>query len=132
LCIDESFSGFNKENIGERLFDANGEQTLYLKNVLGFLNEYQKRFNRTSVFCKKIIELDLLEPMQAQITSAKGSGVTVTGFLTINKKKLKELSSDQIQSLLKSDELELIYLHLQSLHNLDKFAGLIEQKNDDQ
>jgi hypothetical protein len=129
LCIDESFSGCNQGNIGERLFDANGEQTMYLKNVLGFLNEYQVRFNRTTIFCKKLVELDLLEPMQAQIRSSQGSGVTVTGFLTVNKKRLKALSAEQLQTLVVSDELELIYLHLQSLRNIDHFSALI--KNDE-
>lgn len=129
LCIDETFSGCNQKNIGERLFDANGEQTIYLKNVLGFLNEYQVRFNRTTMFCKKIVELDLLEPMQAQIKPAKGSGITVTGFLTISKKKLKKLSGEQLEALIKTDELELIYLHLQSLRNIDRFADLINKED---
>ena len=36
LCVDESFEGCNQEGRGERLFDSQGEQTLYLSNVLGF------------------------------------------------------------------------------------------------
>lgn len=129
LCIDETFSGCNKANIGERLFDANGEQTLYLKNVLGFLNEYQVHFNRTTLFCKRLTELGLLEPMQAHIKPAKGSTVKVTGFSTISKKRLKTLTSEQLQQLLKTDELELIYLHLQSLRNMDRFTDLVGQDN---
>lgn len=132
LCIDESFTGCNQENIGERLFDANGEQTLYLKKVLGFLNEYQLHFNLTKAFCKKLEEFGLLEPMSAQIKPAKGSNIVVTGFLTVNKRKLKALSSEQLQSLIKTDEMELIYLHLQSLRNLDRFAGKIENSSEQQ
>jgi hypothetical protein len=127
LCIDETFSGCNQKNIGERLFDANGEQTMYLKNVLGFLNEYQTQFNRTVQLCQKLSELNLLEPMRAQIRPANGSAVTLGGFLTVSRKRLKELSADQLHSLVKSDALELIYLHLQSLQNLKKFTGLIDQ-----
>jgi len=127
LCIDEKFTGCNQNNVGERLFDANGEQTIYLKKVLGFLNEYQVQFNRTAQLCKKLTELKLLEPMRAQIRPAKGSAVTVGGFLTVSRKRLKELTADQLQSLVRSDALELIYLHLQSLQNLKRFTGLIEQ-----
>ena len=44
LHIDESFEGCNQDGRGERLFDSDGNQTQYLKNVLNFLQEYQQRF----------------------------------------------------------------------------------------
>src|SRR5262245_61620894 len=37
LMVDESCAGFNKSGKGEMLFDADGEQTAFLKNVLAFL-----------------------------------------------------------------------------------------------
>ena len=49
LCIDESFEGANNNGRGERLFDADGEQTQYLRSVLGFLQAYQVQFQRTRV-----------------------------------------------------------------------------------
>ncbi len=128
LCIDESFAGCNQENIGERLFDSKGEQTVYLKNVLGFLKEYQVRFARTKAFCKKLSELELLEPMNAQINSPSGERAVLTGFLTVNRKKLKSLSGEQLESLIKTDEMELVYTHLQSLRNLDLLADKIKSR----
>ncbi|MBD3316153.1 MAG: multidrug transporter, partial [Chitinivibrionales bacterium] len=125
LCIDESFSGCNQEGRGERLFDAQGEQTLYLKNVLDFLKEYQTRFSRTKAFCTKLNELGLLEPMNAQIRPVEGGNITLTGFMAVNRAKLKELPADQLQGLVKTDELELIYLHLQSLRNFEMFLEKI-------
>jgi hypothetical protein len=119
LCIDESFAGCNQDGAGERLFDSEGKQSVYLKNVIGFLREYQKQFVRTKAFCQKLEELNLLEPMQAQISPANGKRARLTGFTAVSRKKLKALKAEQLHELLKSDELELIYLHLQSLRNFE-------------
>lgn len=118
LCIDENFSGCNTEGLGERLFDAEGENTQYLGGVLNFLEEYQAHFNRTKVFCEKLVELDLLEPMTAQF-KVEGESKTLSGFMGINRDKIKALSGDQLSELAKTDGLELLYLHLQSLRNLN-------------
>jgi hypothetical protein len=124
LCVDESFQGCNQDGLGERLFDSEGKQSIYLKNVLGFLKEYQKQHARTKVFCKKLEELGLLETMQAVIDPAGGKRARLTGFLAVNRAKLKGLSAKQVEGLFKTDELELIYLHLQSLRN---FEVLVEK-----
>jgi hypothetical protein len=72
LCIDEEFSGFNHEGRGQRLFEDSGRPSAYVDNVLKFLQEYQAQFLRTQALCKKIRDLDLLEPMQAQVEMASG------------------------------------------------------------
>jgi len=125
LCIDEEFSGCNQDGVGERLFDAEAEQTQYLKSVLNFSSEYQGQFNRTQVFCKKLKELDLLEPMQAQITLPSGQKMNLGGFQAVSRERLKKLSDEQIVELAKTDELELIYLHLQSMRNFNAMVGMI-------
>lgn len=117
LCIDESFSGCNQDGVGERLFDAGGERTQYLESVLGFLKQEQVAYQRTRAFCNKLKELNLLEPTQAQITSASGQKTGLRGFQAVNRDRLKGLSGDQLKDLAKTDELELIYLHLHSLKN---------------
>lgn len=125
LCIDEEFSGCNQDGIGERLFDTEGEKTQYLQSVLNFSSEYQGQFNLTQVFCKKLQELDLLEPMQAQITLLTGQKLNLGGFQAVSRERLKKLSDEQIATLAKTDELELIYLHLQSMRNFNAMVGRI-------
>ncbi len=117
LCIDEGYSGCNKEGRGERLFDADGEQTQYLKSIVDFLQHYQAHHARTEDFCKKLIELNLLETMGAQITPVGGQQITLSGFKTINRERLKALSGEQLRELAQADLLELIYIHLQSIRN---------------
>lgn len=131
LCIDEEFSGCNEDGKGERLFDSEGEQTQYLQSVLNFSSEYQGQFNRTQLFCKKLKELDLLEPMQAQITLPSGQKMNLGGFQAINREKLKALSNEQLGELAKTDELELIYLHLQSMRNFNAMISKISGNDAD-
>ncbi len=127
LCIDEEFNGFNQDGEGERLFTDEGEQTTYLKGVLDFQTDFQRFFQRTRTFCQRLQELELLEPMQAQLKFGSGAEKTITGFLAVKRDRLKDLSGEQLSELAVVDELELIYLHLQSMQNVKELAGRIKQ-----
>lgn len=123
LCIDEEYRGLNTEGEGERLFSDEGEQTAYLDEVLEFQKEYQLAFRRTQVFCRRIIDLELLEPMQAQVTRKGGEQQSISGFRAVNREKFKFLKGEQLSELSRTDELELIFLHLQSMQNIVNVAN---------
>jgi hypothetical protein len=127
LCIDEEYTGCNREGRGERLFDSDGERTQYLGSVLNFVKEYQAQFNRTKLFCDKLREFDLLEPMQAQFNLPSGQRKSLSGFMAVSRDKLRSLSDEQLAQLARSDELELIYIHLQSMKN---FATMLERETE--
>ncbi len=118
LCIDEKYEGFNQEGRGERLFDSEGQQTQYLSNMLNFLQEYQKQFELTKLFCKQLKELNLVEPMQAKFSISGGEEKSLTGFSGVNQERLRELSGEQLEQLMKTGQLDLLYYHLQSMRNL--------------
>lgn len=120
LCIDEDYAGVNDEGRGNRLFDEEGERSDYLEKVLDFLKEYQSEFNRTQLLCDKLKELELLEPMQAQIKLNTGKQLSLTGFQAVSREKLNALSADALSDLAKSGALELIYVHLYSLKNFEE------------
>jgi len=124
LCIDEDFSGCNQTGRGEKLFDADEEMTQYLKNVLNFSKEYQGQYKRSQAFCTTLQKLNLLEPMKAQITYKTGEKGNLGGFLVVSRTRLKALTDQQLLGLAKTDELELIYLHLQSLRN---FSAMVDR-----
>lgn len=119
LCVDEEFPGVNQEGRGQPLFGAEGKPSPYLDNVLKFLQEYQAQFLRTQRFCARVKELGLLEPMQAQVTIENGRRLSLGGFMAINREKLKALPGDKLAELIKTDELELIFLHIQSMRNFE-------------
>jgi hypothetical protein len=116
LCVDEAFQGLNYLGRGEALFDAEGKQTPYVDNVLNFLQEYRAHFLRTQAFCRRLVELNLLEPMRAQFTLGSEK-MSLGGFQAVDRAKLKALPGDKLAELAATDELELIYLHLQSMRN---------------
>jgi len=123
LCIDEAFSGFNKDGVGEKLFDSEGERTNYLEQVLEFQKSFQAQHQLTQAFCKKLHDLKLLEPIQAGFKDNKtGKQQVLNGFQAINRDKLKGLSDEELLGMMKSDEMELAFLHLQSMNNLGKLS----------
>jgi hypothetical protein len=134
LCIDESHPGFNSEDRGQRLFGDDGKPTAYVQQVLKFLQDYQAHFERTRAFGKRLKELNLLEPMQAQVTTPAGDKLSLGGFLTVTRNRLRTLGSDALAALAKTDELEMLYLHLYSLRNFnevkDRFVGSLPQTPD--
>lgn len=126
LCLDENFDGANQEGRGERLFDSEGERTTYLTNVVDFLQRYQRDFNVTRAFCKLLKELDLLEPMTAQLR-AQDRSMALQGFQAVSREKLKALPEERVQQLFRMDGLELIYAHLQSLRNFQPMVDRLPQ-----
>ena len=124
LHIDESFEGCNREGRGERLFDNEGQQTQYLKSVLSFLQDYQARFQRTREYCNRLKSLGLLQPMQAQFNLGSGERRMLSGFMTVDREKLKAISTDDLTTMFGNDELECTYLHL---HSLRHFGNMVER-----
>jgi hypothetical protein len=111
------------------LFDDDGKPSTFTNQVLTFLKEYQAHYERTRLFGKKLKEFDLLEPMTAQVTTPKGEKMALGGFMAVPRRKLRSLSTDALASLAKTDELELLYLHLYSMRNFvdvkDRLIGTL-------
>lgn len=119
VCIDEGFSGLNKNKKGESLFNEKGEESEVLKKTIEFMKEYQNHVQLTNIFCNNINKLGLLEPMQAKIEKS-GQKQALGGFLCISRNKLKSLTDKELIDLIKTDQMELIYSHLNSLTNIDR------------
>lgn len=124
LCIDESFPGFNREKRGQPLYDEQNRPSPYVENVLKFVQQYQFEYLRTQDFCRKLKELGLLEPMRAQINLESGDKISLTGFMVVDRTKLKALPAESLAEMVRSDELELIYNHL---HSMRHFVGMRER-----
>jgi len=120
LCIDETCPGFNREGRGQRLFGDDGRPSAYVEQVLKFLQEYQAHFERTRRFCRQLKDLNLLEPMHATVTTPTGTTQSLGGFLGVKRERVRELGGEALSTLARTDELELVYLHLHSLRNLNE------------
>jgi hypothetical protein len=120
LMVDESCPTFNKSGKGEMLFDSDGEQTVFLKNVLAFLGEYQAQTQVTAGFTRTLSDLGLLEPAEAHLPLPSDPERRLRGFLIVSRDKLRALPGDKLAELNQSGALELIYLHIFSLMNLTR------------
>jgi len=123
LCIDEAFSGCNEDGRGERLFDDTGKHTRYLYNVLAFLKEYQAEYQRTQAFARRMATLDLLEPVQANVATEGGEKLSLTDFKVVSRARLKEVGDTALREMFASDDLELVYLHLQSMQSFSRLVS---------
>ncbi len=127
LCIDENWEGCNREGKGQRLFDDDGQQTPYLTSLLDFLKEFQGQSQRTQAYCKKLKELDLLEPQKVEVTFGEEKKAMV-GFMAVNRTKLNALPPEKLSELALSGELELTYTHLASMRNISLVAERVAKR----
>lgn len=123
LHVDEGCAGLNSKGKGEALFDGD-KPSEYLQNVLKFQQDYHTQHQRTQAYAKRLADLELLKPMQANYTTPEGEKRTLQGFFTVDREKLKALDEAAVMEMFRTDELECTYLHLQSARN---FATLAER-----
>lgn len=129
LCIDEQFPGINQEGRGQKLFLEGGKVSPYVENVLKFVQDYQDQFALSQRLCLRLNELGLLEVVQAQIVVAGGRRLSLSGFQAVNREKLKALPVETLADLVKTDAMELIYLHMASMRNFDRLRERVEARD---
>ena len=127
LCVDEAFQGLNFLGRGQALFTTEGKPSAYTDGVMKFLQEYRNQFLRTQAFCRKLKQLDIFEPMQAEFTLGDAPKLSLTGFMVVSRDKLRSLSGEVLADLTRTDELELLYLHLQSMRNFTRIKDRLVQ-----
>ena len=128
LCLDEDSKCFVQDGSrGARLFQDDGSHSEFLTDIVEFLKDYQYRAELTRTFTKKLHELDLLEPMSANISfkSKEDVKLNLGGFYVVKREKLKAISDADALDLFKKDGLELIYAHLQSLSNFNRLIDIM-------
>ena len=127
LCIDESYEGLNDEGLGERLFDAAGAETSYVRNVLNFVEEYQATYLRTQAFCARLEDSGLLEEARIDYVLADGTRGGLSGFLRVSPEKLRELPDEAVLKLFRSGDLDLIQVHLMSMQQVEPLVARVSQ-----
>ena len=130
ICIDMGHASLkneksNNENI-EKLFDDQGKETGYLTDVKNVLAELFDGEKATQLFINDLLAINLLQPMQLQITLENKNSMRVEGLYTINEKTLNTLTSDQLFSLHHKNYLHPIYTMITSIGHI---YGLINKKN---
>lgn len=90
ICIDEQAACVTREQ-GSAMFDAQGDETAYLKDVKRMLSDLLAEERATKTFIETLVELDLLISMPIEVTFGNGDKRSVKGLYTIDEKKLNSL-----------------------------------------
>ncbi|OJF69063.1 SapC protein [Alteromonas sp. V450] len=125
VFIDENSDLISDE--GQALFNDKGEPTEFLEARQTFLADLANSEMLTQRFVNKVVELELLDPIQIRLAYKDGSQRNVTGMMSINEKKLLELPDEQVLELHKQGFLGAIYAIMMSVGQLNR---LVELSND--
>ena len=125
ICIDEQAACVTREQ-GSEMFDAQGGETAYLKDVKRMLSDLLAAERATKTFTETLVALDLLIPMPIEVTFGNGDKRSVKGFYTIDEKKLNSLESDKLVGLQRSGYLTPLHMIVAST---GQFYRLIGKKN---
>lgn len=124
LFVDMAYEGFN-DTEGDPLFDVEGKPTQSLRQVVDFMEQFDREQWRTRLFCERLLQLDILQPMTADATLPNGESIKVEGFLSVNEDKFSKLPDETVIELHRSGMLMLIHAHMLSLAQV---RGLVDLK----
>ena len=125
MHIDTSSSRIQSD-IGQRIFDDQGEATDYLNSVSNKLGTLHDGYQRSKSFIECLRKFDLLEAFVLEIKLKDGSKNRLVGFHTINEQKLSILDGSALDELNQKGYLMPIYMAAASLSNI---AAMVERKN---
>jgi hypothetical protein len=122
VCIDESYPGFGADE-GQPLFNAKGEATDYLKEVLKFLQDYQTQIERTDTFLQLLMEFELLVDAAANANLPGGERYSMKDLMVVDERKLQALPDEKLLRLFRSGGLAWVYSHLISIGNFSRLVA---------
>jgi hypothetical protein len=134
VCIDESYSGFNTVQEGEPLITEEGEHGELLSRTVKFLQDFHQHTQVTAAFCEAIDAAELLDSVQAKFSLKSGESFSLAGFQCVPRERLKTLPAATLKRFAEQDFLDLLYLHVYSLSNIDRLLdrfGLHSEKGPD-
>jgi hypothetical protein len=122
VFIDEAAECVSQDR-GEQLF-VDGKNSDFLDKAILFLQEYKTQIDASIVLVKKLAEAGLLVEQKASFKLNDGKSFDLTGFFTVDAAKFSTLSPESAYNLFQSGALQIAYLHLASLDNMDRLVGM--------
>jgi hypothetical protein len=122
IGIDDTSPFINGEE-GEVLFDANGEETDFLKSRKELLGQYFEGGRVTQAFIDLLSELNLLAKQDIKI-NADGEKIDIAGLYSVDEGKLRELSTEDFEKIRTSGFLPVVYAQLMSMNQIRRLTRL--------
>ncbi len=119
VCFDAAYKGWNNEE-GRELFNAEGQNSAFLEEMIQFLQNFTAEMERTRLFVNLLNEFELLAPRTLQLTHNNGESFVLNDFLAVDEAKFLALGDEQVLKLHHSGFLGWVYAHLTSLGNANQ------------
>ncbi len=121
LDLDSEFVGEDKENA---IFDAEGNETEFFKNVQESLGRVYDNEVLTEKFIKELVDNDLLLELELNINLSTGENKKLVGLFGIDEKKLQALPDDKVLDFHKRGLFIPIHAMLGSTGQVNRLAQL--------
>ena len=122
---------------GQPLFTEQGQPSRYLQRIIWAFQDLQPGIEQTQIFIARLLELNLIEPIDIEVEFEDGTLRHCDGLYTINQESLSRLGDAVVVELFRRGYLALIYMMIDSLkqvrvmartknaHLLKKTEGLV-------
>jgi hypothetical protein len=125
LAIDLDHPRVGAES-GKPLFTEYGQPTRYLQSIIWAFQDLKPGIETSKFFVAKLLELNLIEPIDIEVECEDGSTHKCVGLYTVNQETLTRLPDAVVVELFRRGYLRLIHLMIASLK---QFPVLARKKN---
>jgi hypothetical protein len=121
IDVENEYVGEDKENA---LFDAEGNDTEFYKNVQNSLGRLYENETMTEKFMEELEANHLLQELELHINFSEGENKKLVGLFGIDEKKLQELSDTTVLDFHKRGLFIPIHAMLGSIGQINRLAQL--------
>jgi hypothetical protein len=125
LAIDLDHPRVGAES-GKPLFTEYGQPTRYLQSIIWAFQDLKPGIETSKFFVARLLELNLIEPVDIDVEFEDGSTHKCLGLYTVNQETLSRLPDEVVVELFRRGYLRLIHLMIASLK---QFPVLARKKN---
>ncbi len=121
LAIDVDHPRVNAEG-GKELFTEHGQPTRYLQSIIWAFQDLQPGIERTRIFIARLLELNLIEPVDIEVEFEDGTLRRCEGLYTVNQEVLARIPDAVALELFRRGYLTLMQLMIASLKQVRVMA----------
>jgi hypothetical protein len=125
IDLDSSRAGTSE---GEPLFDADGQPSAFTRNVAAALRELRSGIEATKAFIARLLELELIEPIDISLSFDDGETRELHDLYTIDQERLRGLPDDVVLDLFRRGYLHSISLMAASLKQIPVLARMRNER----
>jgi hypothetical protein len=112
------------ESKGQAIFNENGSKTPYLESIIKVLSVLVMGIESTEAFISLLVEHDLIESTQINMTFVNGEKRSLQGLYIINADKLDGLKGEVLQEFHSRGFLQASYMMVASMGQITKMINM--------